>query len=130
MIFDCILQWSGVLDELELARRLIEYSSKGLKNLNTKPFITSTVISQLLADNKFPIDPHSVALEIAVKLDSSVCEDLHALPMAVISGLPQFFNLQEVEYNALRVCRTTHAHPRVTKSASSLAIIVALILQV
>ena len=131
LVFESIIQWSGVLDELELARRLIEYSAQGLiKELNTKPFITSTVINQLLVSEVFPTDPHSAAADMAKRLNSAVCEDLHALPMAIVSALPQFYNLTEVKSNALRVCKTTHAHPSVMKSASALAVIVAQILQV
>ena len=131
LIIESVIQWSGVLDELELARRFIEYSNQGLiKELNAKPLITSTVINQLLANNLFATDPHSVALETARRLNSAVCEDLHALPMAVVSAMPQFYNLDEVKSNARRVCQTTHAHPSVIKSATTLAVIVAQILQV
>ena len=50
LIFDSILQWSGVLDELELAQRLIDYSVNGVKDLiHRKPFITSTIINRLLS---------------------------------------------------------------------------------
>ena len=130
MIFDSILQWSGVVDELELARRLIEYSTRGLKDLNTQPFITSCVINRLLSQDRFSIDPHAVASETAQEFNGTILEDLNALSMAIMCGLPQFYNLSEVESNATRVCRTTHNHERIVKSASLLASIVALILQV
>jgi len=131
LIVESIIQWSGVLDELELARSLIEYSNQGLiKEWNTKPLITSTVINQLLVNNLFATDPHSVALETALKLNSAVCEDLHALPMAIVAAVPQFYNLDEVKSNARRVCQTTHAHSGVIKSTTLLAVIVAQILQV
>jgi len=131
LIIESIIQWSGVLDELELARCLIEYSSQGLiKELNVKPLITSTVINQLLVNSSlFASDPHSVALETARRLNTAVCEDLHALPMAIVSALPQFYNLDEVKSNARRVCQTTHAHPIVLESTTTLAVIVAQLLQ-
>ena len=50
--------------------------------------------------------------------------------MAIISGFPQFYNLAEVQSNATRVCRTTHNDSRMIQSASTLASISALILQV
>lgn len=130
LIFDSILQWSGVLDELELARRLIDYSSKGLKDLCIQPFISSTVVNRLIAQDGFPVDPHSVALETSKLLNDTVCEDLHALPIAIMSGLPQFYNLSEVRSNAERVCRTTHNHEQMIKASVMLATIISLILQV
>ena len=125
-----MLRWSGVLDELELARRLIDYSTKGLKDLDCKPLITSSVVNRLLCQERFAIDPHLIAGETAKLFDEAICEDLHALPMAIMCGLPQFYNLMEVQSNATRVCRTTHNHNRIIKSASLLASIIALILQV
>lgn len=119
-----MLDWCGVLDELDIAHRL-----KDLKS-NSQSFITSTVINRLLAHEGFCRDPHSTALDTARQLKEVVCEDLYALPMAIISGLPQFYNLSEVQSNAIRVCQTTHNHERVVKASSLLASIVALILQV
>lgn len=130
LIFDSILQWSGVVDELELARRLIDYSTKGIKDLNTKPLITSSVVNRLICQEQFSIDPHTVAAGTAQQFGATICDDLHALPMAVMSGLPQFYNISEVQSNAVRVCRTTHSHKRIVRSASLLASIIALILQV
>ncbi|XP_057368841.1 uncharacterized protein LOC130689916 [Daphnia carinata] len=129
LIFDSILRWSGVLDELELARCLLDYSTKGIKDLNSEPLITSSVVNRLLSQERFPHDPHGVARETAQLFNEAICEDLHALPMAIMCGLPQFYNLSEVQSNAARVCRTTHNHDRVVKSASLLASMVALILQ-
>lgn len=54
----------------------------------------------------------------------------HALPMAIMSALPQFYSLPEVQSNATRVCRTTHNHSRVIQSAITLATMSALLLQV
>lgn len=130
MIFDSILQWSGVVDELELARRLIDYSTKGLKDLNINPLITSSVVNRLICQEQFSIDPHNVAARTAQQFGETICDDLHALPMAVMSGLPQFYNISEVQSNAIRVCRTTHNHRRIVNSASLLASVIALILQV
>lgn len=80
-----MLQWSGVLDELELARRLTEYSIKGIKDLITnQPFITSTVVNRLVSHERFCIEPHAVALQTAQNLKDTVCEDLHALPMSIM----------------------------------------------
>ncbi len=115
---------------MELARRLIDYSTKGLKDLNAQPFITSCVVNRLLSQDRFSVDPHAVANDTAKELNGTILEDLHALPMAIMCGLPQFYNLSEVESNATRVCRTTHNHERIIKSSSILASIVALILQV
>ena len=128
MVLESIIQWSGVLDELELAHRLIDYSVNGLRE--TKPFITSTVINKLLMEDHFVSDPHWVATKVARNLNSAVYEDLHPLPMALITGLPQFYNLDEVTSNASRICKTTHAHPVMIDATSTLARIVALILQV
>ena len=50
--------------------------------------------------------------------------------MAIISALPQFYSLPEVQSNATRVCRTTHNHPRVIQCTCTLATISALLLQV
>lgn len=118
------------MDELELARCLLDYSTKGIKDLNSEPLITSSVVNRLLSQERFLQDPHGIARETAQLFNEAICEDLHALPMAIMSGLPQFYNLSEVQSNATRVCRTTHNHDRVVKSASLLASMVALILQV
>lgn len=130
MIFDSIIQWSGVVDELELARRLVDYSKRGLKDLNEPQLITSTIVSRLFGHDKFTSEPHAVAAEIAKNFDATICEDLNALPMAVMCGLPQFYNLSEVESNATRVCKTTHNHERIIKSCTLLATIIAMVLQV
>lgn len=77
LIFDSILQWSGVLDELELAQRLIDYSVKGVKDLNhQKPFITSTIINRLLSQERFSADPYMISKKTANEFNGATCEDL------------------------------------------------------
>lgn len=77
MIFDSILQWSGVLDELELAQKLIDYSVKGIKDLNAqKPFITSTIVNRLLSQDRFSADPHMISKKTALEFNGATCEDL------------------------------------------------------
>lgn len=119
-----------MLDELEIARRLVDYSSKGIKDLNSKPFITSAAINHLLLHNRFPLDPHGTSLEVAQKLQKSISEDLHILPMGMLAGLPQFYNLSEVQSNAIRVCRTTHNYGLLIQMSCRLASVIALLLQV
>lgn len=118
------------MDELDLAKRLIDYSRRGLIELDTKPLITSSIVNRLVCHDQFPSDPHAVAAETARHFGDSIFDDLYALPMAVMSGLPQFYNISEVQSNAIRVCRTTHSNKRIIKSASFLASVIALLLQV
>lgn len=98
--------------------------------MNEQPLITSSIVNRLFSHDKFTSDPHAVAAEIANNFDATICEDLNALPMAVMSGLPQFYNLVEVQSNAARVCKTTHNHQRIVKSSALLATVVAMLLQV
>ena len=125
-----MIQWSGVLDELEIARRLVDYSLHGLKDCNSRPFITSTVINKLVVEERYPMEPHTVSMKLASSFQAAVCEDLHALPMAIVTGLPQFYNLDEVACNAQRICKTTHNDPVLIRCASNLAVTVAMIMQV
>ena len=123
-----MLHWSGVLDELELASQLVNYANGEVRS--TRPFITSTVINHLVGENQFLTEPHLVAANVARSMNSTICEDLHALPMAILTGLAQFYNLDEVACNATRICKTTHAHPRVITACTALARVVATLLQV
>ena len=47
-----------------------------------------------------------------------------------VAGIPHFYNLTEVENNAVRICRASHGDPRCVASSVTLAVLVALILQV
>lgn len=76
------------------------------------------------------MEPHTVSMKLASSFQAAVCEDLHALPMAIVTGLPQFYNLDEVACNAQRICKTTHNDPVLIRCASNLAVTVAMIMQV
>ncbi|KAL5014154.1 hypothetical protein ScPMuIL_008424 [Solemya velum] len=57
-----------------------------------------------------------------------ICDNGANIRTAVL-GIPSFHNIEEVESNALRICKATHADPRCLASSVALSVLVALILQ-
>ncbi|XP_003730245.1 uncharacterized protein LOC100888319 [Strongylocentrotus purpuratus] len=138
LTLDSILQWAGVVDELDFAKRLAHWYNHGFPELgDTKGFEGfSNTVAKVIANPLFCQEPSAIARGLWNRNydchDSDSCEHLAdncAVVRTAILGVPHFYRLEEVEENALRICTSTHQDPRCQASCAFLSSLVALILQ-
>ncbi|XP_072175709.1 uncharacterized protein [Diadema setosum] len=138
LTLDSILQWAGVVDELDFAKRLVHWCNHGYQELgDTKGFQGfSNTVAKVTANSLFCQEPNAVARGLWGRNndchDPDSCEHLAdncAVVRTAILGVPHFYKLEEVEANALRICRATHYDPRCQASCLLVSTLVALILQ-
>ncbi|GFO28831.1 plant intracellular ras-group-related lrr protein 1 [Plakobranchus ocellatus] len=215
---ESLVNWAGVVDELEFARRLQAWAHHGFPELgDSASIVTSEVLREVLRQPNFTVDPHGAAytvyhennkLENAIGTNSnptstdpsnhsisnianninsnapalhtgsegqsdshsphlphnsntsrrlssssslsslSLCghvevaqklvfispcqifgEDNGAVVRASILGVPNFHQLEEVEGNAVRICKTTHHSDKAVTSCVFVSLLISLILQ-
>ncbi|XP_067936096.1 uncharacterized protein [Watersipora subatra] len=125
LVMDGIIQWAGVVDELEFAKRLLAWRYSGFPELGDKHgFCLSKSTDEIMCDSEFTTDPHRVA----ASQDSEVEDDV-ALVRALITGIPHFHDLEEVMANSVRLCKVTHSSSTCVTASAFLSGIVALLLQ-
>ncbi|XP_038061328.1 uncharacterized protein LOC119732034 [Patiria miniata] len=138
LVLDSILHWAGVVDELDFAKRLSDWSQHGFPELGDKQGISgfSNTIAKVLTNPKYSSDPHGSSQGLWDRshdqLDSESCDHLAdnaAVVRAAILGIPQFHNLKEVVNNTTRICKASHFDPRCQASCVVLSVLVALLLQ-
>ncbi|CAL1534564.1 unnamed protein product [Lymnaea stagnalis] len=186
LVMESLVNWGGVVDELEFARRLQTWSIYGFKELgDSASVITSETLEKVVVHPSFTTDPHATSQivlqenrvkengcatptktadlslssaqhirlprlsssssslsslslsshsDVAQKLVYNACCDLFgvdngAVVRTAILGVPNFHELQEVEGNAIRICRTTHADNKCVASCVLISLLVALLLQ-
>ncbi|CAG0899586.1 unnamed protein product [Darwinula stevensoni] len=81
----------------------------------------------VLRDEAFPTDPHGVAVKVRPRFEEFT--DPFCLPRAIICGIGNFHDLEEVENNAIRICKTTHSDKAAVAASVLLATLVASMLQ-
>ena len=102
--------------------------------MNEPDFVRSPHVVASLVHDRFravieEADLEEQKSEKAQKL-RQVFLDGSGLAAALTTGVPHFYDLQEVESNALRICKVTHYEPQCQASAIAVAVTVALLLQV
>ncbi|KAK6995049.1 hypothetical protein BgiMline_011698 [Biomphalaria glabrata] len=186
LVTESLVNWAGVVDELEFARRLQTWANQGFKELgDSVGVVTSETLAKVLSHPDFTKDPHTVSKSVLTnnqatsnghmplgnlpatmpssnssqhipRLSSSSsslpslsslshkdvvqklvytapCDtfgvDNGAVVRTAILGVPYFHELIEVESNAVRICRTTHADNKCVASCVLISLLVALQLQ-
>ncbi|GIY45436.1 uncharacterized protein MJ1187 [Caerostris extrusa] len=143
LVLDSLLQWAGVVDELEFAKRLVFWKKNGIPELGSRDiYIFSTTINLALQAENYSDNPHQVAEGIHKKggfgmangtdnntIKSSLFVDSGALPRALVLGIPHFHDLSEVISNSTRICLATHFDERCVTACVTLSIAIALMLQ-
>ncbi|XP_015913747.2 uncharacterized protein [Parasteatoda tepidariorum] len=144
LVLDSLLQWAGVVDELEFAKHLITWKKSGIPELEGREsYMHSTTINLVLQSPKYDENPHQVA-EDTHKHDgfnltngnsssspqkSSLFVDSGSLSRALVLGIPRFHDLSEVISNSVRICLATHFDERCVMTCVTLSVAVALMLQ-
>ncbi|KAL8559164.1 hypothetical protein ACOMHN_048411 [Nucella lapillus] len=65
LVLESLITWAGVVDELDFAKHLSSWSKHGFPELgDSSGIITSSTISQVVADTSFTSDPHGVAAAV------------------------------------------------------------------
>lgn len=143
LVLDSLLQWAGVVDELDYASRLADWNSRGFPALGDTESITfSNTIAKVCEHPLFLKDPHSAAKQVlSDSLLRSHAEDVDlgefldeyaddaALARSIVLGIPSFHDLNEVTENSARICRSTHWDRRCVAAAAFVSSCVALLLQ-
>ncbi|XP_061178913.1 uncharacterized protein LOC133187526 [Saccostrea echinata] len=184
LVLDSILAWAGVVDELDFAKRLKEWSERGYPELgDTEGIVLSQTIKKLIGEKDFTENPHSVATRVYLQelnttaseqngyivsederssissISSSIssissdrsprkhllhsvssesefcvgcdqpCVDNGAIVRTAILGVPNFFDLTEVQNNTLRICNSTHPSPLSQAACCVISVIIACMLQ-
>jgi len=131
-VLDSVMQWGGVVDELDYAQKLQQL----LKNTD-KP-LTSPVLQGVSAKANFGSDPQAAAKEWFDLADSaikkkkkrrSVVCDSFCLPPMIGLVVSQFHDLDEIERNAARICASTHADKENIVASGLVAKLLARLLQ-
>ncbi|KAG8235566.1 hypothetical protein J437_LFUL013116 [Ladona fulva] len=147
LVLDSILQWGGVVDELDFAQRLKSWADQGnatsegeeisaqMKETEAKnhySHISSQVIRKVISKPNFCSCPHDAAHSVwkeGRQGEESQCLDNGSLPQSVVLGIPHFHNLTEVSSNSSRICQTLHQDPTCLASSVAVSAIVAQLLQ-
>ncbi|CAL1266821.1 unnamed protein product [Larinioides sclopetarius] len=143
LVLDSLLQWAGVVDELEFAKRLVSWKRSGIPELGPREiYIFSTTINLVLQAENYCHNPHQVAEDIhkhdgfgisngtdSNTIKSSLFVDSGSLPRSIILGIPHFHDLSEVISNSTRICLATHFDERCVTACVTLSIAIALMLQ-
>ncbi|XP_076448469.1 uncharacterized protein LOC143285132 [Babylonia areolata] len=65
LVLDSLINWAGVVDELDFAKRLSAWSERGFPELgDSAGILTSSTISQVVVDKNFTSDPHGTATSV------------------------------------------------------------------
>ncbi|XP_028397812.1 protein lap1-like [Dendronephthya gigantea] len=127
LILDSILSWGGVVDELDVARRLASWNKNGFSELGEiKGPDFKGLFGKILNDAEYTKDPHFVAKMISH--EKQYCSNAAVARTAVLS-VSHFYDLDEVCANAARICKCTHADARCIASCVAVNTIIALLLQ-
>ncbi|XP_054718056.1 uncharacterized protein LOC129227505 [Uloborus diversus] len=142
LVLDSLLQWAGVVDELEFAKHLILWKKNGIPEIEKKEtYILSSTINLVLQVEDYNQNPHKVAKEIHKKClfgqangtntetKSPSFVDSGSLSRAIILGVPRFYDLSEVISNSTRICLATHHDHSSVGASVTLSVIIALMLQ-
>ncbi|XP_022251874.1 uncharacterized protein LOC106467938 isoform X1 [Limulus polyphemus] len=145
LVLESLLQWAGVIDELDFASRLAAWKKQGFLELNdTEGYTQSHTINLALQKENYVRNPHQAAIELLqnnlcfnsyngssspISVDSNTFSDSGALSRAVILGIPRFHDLQEAVSNSVRICQATHADLRCIAASVAVSVCVSLMLQ-
>ncbi|XP_072027621.1 uncharacterized protein [Amphiura filiformis] len=138
LVLDSILQWAGVVDELDFAKRLHHWGHHGYPELGDTGgnMEFSNTIAKVLSSEKFCSDPHGVAQALWDRSydyhDPESCDHLAdngAVVRTAVLGIPQFYDSKEVINNTLRICKASHYDPRCRATCIVISILISLMLQ-
>eukprot|EP00117_Sycon_ciliatum_P026422 scpid4648/ scgid21691/ Uncharacterized protein MJ1187 len=127
LILQSLVQWAGVVDEVDFAKRLKHWCDKGFPELGDAmgQGIGATV-GRVTMKPEFLVNPHEAAHQQWEGTDNAANG---AIMRTSILGVPHFHDLDTVRDNVLRICKTTHYDPRCQASCVSLCSALALLLQ-
>ncbi|KFM77246.1 p53-induced protein with a death, partial [Stegodyphus mimosarum] len=142
LVLDSLLQWAGVVDELEFAKRLVSWKKGSIPELGQREsYMFSTTINLVLQADNYSQNPHQVAQDIhkndgmgqangsSHMIKSPLFVDSGSLPRSLVLGIPRFHDLNEVTSNSVRICLATHQDERCVSACVSLSVAIALLLQ-
>ncbi|GFY57586.1 uncharacterized protein TNIN_139951 [Trichonephila inaurata madagascariensis] len=144
LVLDSLLQWAGVVDELEFAKHLVSWKRSGIPELGPREiYMYSTTINLVLQADNYIHNPHQVAEDLHKNdgfgitngtdnnntIKSSLFVDSGSLPRSLVLGIPHFHDLSEVISNSTRICLATHFDERCVTACVTLSIAIALMLQ-
>lgn len=141
VVLDSLLNWGGVVDELDFAKRLLLWKQSGIAELgDTEGHLLSGTASLVLQDPDYESSPHSAAKRFLSqchnlenqepnKLNATEYADNGALTRAVILGIPHFHDIQEVVSDSIRICMATHAAGPCWAAGALISALIALMLQ-
>uniref|UniRef100_T1IWB6 Uncharacterized protein n=1 Tax=Strigamia maritima TaxID=126957 RepID=T1IWB6_STRMM len=141
IMLDSIIQWAGVVDELDFAQKLLAWKHRNDTNDDLPAYTTSATINDVTELPDYSSNPHA-AVEQLLVYDKPLLNghdgtsnkpitkylDYASLPCAIILGILHFHNLHEVVLNSIRICRSLHAHPKCIAANVSISCLVALTL--
>ncbi|XP_042231609.1 uncharacterized protein LOC121872686 isoform X2 [Homarus americanus] len=138
LTLDSLMRWGGVVDELELASQLDQWRVHGYADLDPSPgYLLSPFMKKVITVEGYSANPHAAAQAIYKQtkdeISRGICtfnpSDNSCLPSALVLGVPNFYVDHEVEMNAERICKATHADPMAKATCIFLALLMATILQ-
>ncbi|XP_045600489.2 uncharacterized protein [Procambarus clarkii] len=138
LTLDSMMRWGGVVDELELASQLDQWRIHGYADLDPSPgHLLSSFMEKVITTEGYSANPHAVAQGVYKQAKEEMSRgvftgnpsDNSCLPSALVLGVPNFYMDHEVQMNAERICKATHADPVAQAVCIFLALLVAAILQ-
>ncbi|XP_062503400.1 ADP-ribosylarginine hydrolase Tri1-like isoform X2 [Corticium candelabrum] len=127
IILDSLLLWGGVVDELDFAARLSQWSKHGFPELgDTVGWGIGRTVGKCIDHKDYLKNPHEVAQKVWNSIHSAANG---AVMRTAVLGIPRFNNLSDVSESAVRICKATHYDPRCQASCIAVCAIVALMLQ-
>jgi len=120
-VLDSVMNWGGVVDELDYAKKLHQLISQ-----STKPLI-SPVLQGVTNKANFIKDPKNAAKELILQKSghSGIVHDSYCLPPMIGLVIAQFHDSEETCHNARRICEATHSDEENVQAAQIFALCLA-----
>lgn len=138
LTLESMMRWGGVVDELELACQLDQWRVHGTPDLDPMPgYFLSPFMKKVITTDGYSANPHGVSQTVYKQVKNEMTrgiyltdsQDNSCLPPALVLGIPCFFAHHEVEMNAERICKASHADPVARAACIFIALLVASLLQ-
>ena len=69
LVLESIVNWAGVIDELDFAKRLHEWSNCGFRELGDRDgFVVSNTITKVVNDPEYLTEPHSTGQRLMTRI--------------------------------------------------------------
>ncbi|KAK3872026.1 hypothetical protein Pcinc_022868 [Petrolisthes cinctipes] len=138
LLLDSVMRWGGVVDELEFGSAVEQWLMQGSDSFDPRPgHPLSPYTLKVVSKAGYSANPHGAAHSVYTHIKDERARGIYnanpsdnsCLPTALVLGVPSFYLSYEVEMNAERICRATHADGVARAACSFLALFISSILQ-